>query len=192
MRIIAGHAGGRRLAAPPDGTRPTTDRVREALFSSLDAHVREHLGGWGNVTVLDLFAGSGAIGLEAMSRGARGATLVERDRRCLAVLRRNVAEVDPRARIVSADVASWRPDGGPYDVVYVDPPYAVPDDDVRALLASLAKGGSLAEEALVIVERSFRSPEPWPASGWVPLRKRDYGDTALWYGRASRSAVEAA
>ncbi len=192
MRIIAGHAGGRRLAAPPDGTRPTTDRVREALFSSLDVHVREQHGGWGDVRVLDVFAGSGAIGLEAMSRGAASATLVERDRRCLEVLKRNVAAVDPRARVVAADATSWRVDGEPYDLVYVDPPYALSDDDVRAVLDSLDRHGALAPGALVIVERSVRSQEPWPDSGWEHLRKRDYGDTALWYGRASPTAVEEA
>jgi 16S rRNA (guanine966-N2)-methyltransferase len=191
MRIIAGQAGGRRLAAPPDGTRPTTDRVREALFSSLDAHVHAHHGGWGDVRVLDIFAGSGAVGLEAMSRGARTATLVERDRRCLEVLRRNAAAVDPRARVVSADATTWRPDQGPYDLLYVDPPYALSDDEVRALLASLAAHGALAEDALVIVERSIRSPAPWPESGWEQLRKRDYGDTALWYGQVSPSGAAA-
>jgi 16S rRNA (guanine966-N2)-methyltransferase len=185
MRIIAGQAGGRRLAAPPAGTRPTTDRVREALFSSLDSHVREESGGWGEIEFLDLFAGSGAIGLEAMSRGARGATLVERDRHCLEVLRRNVAEVDPRARVVPADATTWRPDGGPFDIVYVDPPYALSDDDVRGVLGLLARHGALDEGALVVVERSSRSEAPWPSEGWQHLRKRDYGDTALWYGRAS-------
>ena len=192
MRIIAGHAGGRRLAAPPEGTRPTTDRVREALFSSLDTHVRETYGGWSDVRFLDLFAGSGAVGLEAMSRGAAEATLVERDRRCLEVLRRNVATVDARARVVAADATRWRPEGGPFDVIYIDPPYALPDDDVRVLLAALVVHGAVAEGALAVVERSVRSQAPWPTSGWEELRKRDYGDTALWYGRASRSAVEEA
>lgn len=190
MRIIAGQAGGRRLAAPPDGTRPTTDRVREALFSSLDTHVRETYGGWSDVRFLDLFAGSGAVGLEAMSRGAAEATLVERDRRCLEVLRRNVAAVDARARVVAADVTRWRPEGGPYGLVFVDPPYALPDTDIAGVLSALVAHGALAEGALVVVERSVRSPAPWPQSGWDELRKRDYGDTALWYGQVSRSSVE--
>lgn len=186
MRIIAGRAGGRRLHAPPEGTRPTTDRVREALFSSLDAHVRAGQGGWDRVRVLDLFAGSGAVGLEALSRGAAAATLVERDRRCLEVLRRNVAAVDPAAHVVAADALAWVPDGDPYNIAYVDPPYALADETVRDLLAMLVKAGTFAEGALVVVERSRRSGEPWPVSGGiVPVRKREYGDTSLWYGLVS-------
>lgn len=192
MRIIAGHAGGRRLAAPPATTRPTTDRVREALFSSLDAYAREHWGGWGEVLVLDAFAGSGAVGLEAMSRGACGATLIERDRRCLAVLRANAQAVDPRARIVAADALTWQPEGGPFAFVYVDPPYDVPDDDVRSFLDALTTGGVLAPGALAVVERSTRAEAPWPDAGWEHIRKRDYGDTALWYGQASPTAIEEA
>jgi 16S rRNA (guanine966-N2)-methyltransferase len=184
MRIIAGTAGGRRLAAPPTGTRPTTDRVREALFSSLDAHVRGRGGDWGDVHVLDLFAGSGAVGLEALSRGAAHATLVERDRRCLDVLRANVAAVDPRAHVVSADAFEWSPADTAFDLVYVDPPYAVPDDDVSGLLARLGRSGAFADDALVVVERSRRSASPFPAEGFEPLHDRGYGDTRLWYGQA--------
>jgi 16S rRNA (guanine966-N2)-methyltransferase len=185
MRIIAGTAGGRRLAVPPEGTRPTTDRVREALFSSLDTHVRIDHGDWNRVRVLDLFAGSGAVGLEALSRGAAGATLVERDRRCLEVLRANVATVDPRARVVAADAFAWVPDGGPFDLAYIDPPYAVSDDDVRRLLEQLSSRGAFADDALIVVERSQRSSSPWPGQSVEPLRERAYGDTRLWYGRAS-------
>lgn len=192
MRIIAGHAGGRRLAAPPASTRPTTDRVREALFSSLDAFAREHWGGWEDVLVLDAFAGSGAVGLEAMSRGARGATLIERDRRCLSVLRANADAVDPRARIVAADALTWHPEGGPFRFVYVDPPYDLPDDQVRSFLASLVAGDVLAPGALAVAERSVRAQAPWPDEGWEHIRKRDYGDTALWYGHYSPAAVEEA
>lgn len=191
MRIIAGSAGGRRLMAPPEGTRPTTDRVREALFSSLDTHVRGRRGGWGDIHFLDVFAGSGAVGLEAMSRGAAAVTLVERDRRCLEVLRRNVAAVDPRAHVVAADAFAWRAAGPAYDLVYIDPPYAASDEDVRALISSLARDGALADDALVVVERSSRSPSPWPDEGWEPVRTREYGDTALWYGRASARGMAA-
>jgi 16S rRNA (guanine966-N2)-methyltransferase len=183
MRIIAGDAGGRRLAAPPAGTRPTTDRVREALFSSLDSHVLEAHGGWSEVRFLDLFAGSGAVGLEAMSRGAASAWLVERDRRCLAVLRANVAAVDPAARVEGADAFAWAPVDAPFDVAYVDPPYAVPDDDVRRLLERMLRLEAFAKGALVVVERSQRSEAPWPASGFEHVREKDYGDTRLWYGR---------
>lgn len=183
MRIIAGHAGGRRLQVPPQGTRPTTDRVREALFSSLDAHVRDRPDGWSTVRFLDLFAGSGAVGLEALSRGAAAATLVERDRRCLEILRRNVAAVDPRARVVAADALAWDPGDGVFDVIFADPPYDLPDEQVHRLLAALAGSGSIDPEALVIVERARRSGTPWPADGWEHLRKREYGDSALWYGR---------
>ncbi len=183
MRIIAGTAGGRRLLAPPEGTRPTTDRVREALFSSLDAYLLDRPGGWSTVRFLDLFAGSGAIGLEALSRGAQSATLVERDRRCVDVLRRNVATIDPRAEVVKADALTWVPEGGPFDIAYLDPPYALDDDAVRTLLAALASGDALVPDSLVIVERSTRSPAPWPEGTWRDLRKREYGDTVLWYGR---------
>lgn len=179
MRIIAGRAGGRRLSAAPDGTRPTTDRVREALFSALGSMV----GDWSSVRVLDLFAGSGAVGLEALSRGARSATLVESDRRCLEILRRNAAAVDPAAVVVAADVLRWVADGGPYDLVYVDPPYAMTQADVQSVLGGLGADGVLAPGALVVVERSRRSPEPWPATGWEGLRRKDYGETTLWYGR---------
>lgn len=191
MRIISGAAGGRRLAAPPEGTRPTTDRVREALFSSLEAHVRDSHGDWSGLHVLDLFAGSGAVGLEAMSRGAASATLIERNRKCLDVLRANVRVVDPRARIVSADAFTWTPDGLRFGLVYVDPPYAVSDDDVQGLLARLHQQGAFAEDSLIVVERSQRSGSPWPAIGFERVRERDYGDTRLWYGRVSlpRSAA---
>lgn len=179
MRVIAGRARGRRLSVPPAGTRPTSDRVREALFSSLDSAV----GDWSGVRVLDLCAGSGAVGLEALSRGAAAATLVEQDRRCLDVLRRNAAAVDPSAEIIAADARSWLPGERRFDVVYVDPPYAAPDADVHAMLANLIAADAVSSEALVIVERSVRTGDPWPDADWEALRRRDYGETTLWYGR---------
>lgn len=189
MRIIAGSAGGRRLATPPEGTRPTTDRVREALFSSLDAHVREELGAWGSVRFLDLFAGSGAVGLEALSRGAGGATFVECDRTCLKVLRANASVVDSRGRIEAADAFHWECADQRFDIVYIDPPYAVTDTDVQGLLVRILRIGALADGALVVVERSQRSASPWPETGFERLREREYGDTRLWYGRVGRTGA---
>lgn len=179
MRVIAGRARGRRLSVPPAGTRPTSDRVREALFSSLDSEV----GDWSSVRFLDLCAGSGAVGLEALSRGAAAATLVEQDRRCLEVLRRNVAAVGAGGEVIAADARSWLPGDRRFDVVYIDPPYAVPEEDVHAMLRNLVSADAVSDQALVVIERSSRSGNPWPQTDWEPLRQREYGDTTLWYGR---------
>ncbi|WP_232662386.1 16S rRNA (guanine(966)-N(2))-methyltransferase RsmD [Pseudonocardia sp. TRM90224] len=179
-RIVAGAAGGRRLAVPPRGTRPTSDRVREALFSAL-----EHDPGLDGAAVLDLCAGSGALGLEALSRGAEHALFVESDRRAAEVLRRNVAELRLPGAVVSAapvaSVLSGAPER-PYDIVLVDPPYDMPDTEIAGWLATAAAGGWLASGATVVVERGLRSgPFEWPS----PLRasrERRYGDTVLHVG----------
>ncbi len=192
-RVIGGRAGGRRLDTPRGAaTRPTSDRVREALFSAVESR-------WGlleGARFLDLYAGSGAVGLEAWSRGATEVTFVESDRRAAGLVRGNarrlgLAEVDVLARPVAAVLAG--PASAPYDVVFLDPPYPLPEEDLAAVLAGLTAGEWLAPSALVVVERSARSPEPaWPP-GLVPERERRYGETrlwyALWYGRgAPRSA----
>ncbi|MFC4126509.1 16S rRNA (guanine(966)-N(2))-methyltransferase RsmD [Nocardia rhizosphaerae] len=176
-RIVAGTAGGRRLKVPPAGTRPTSDRVREALFSAIDA--RLDLDG---ARVADLYAGSGALGLEALSRGAAHALLIESDRTAAAVVRANIAELglpgaDLRLGSVAAVLAQPAP--AAYDLVLSDPPYDVSTDDVVADLTALAANGWLAPDALVIVERSIRSPEIiWPA-GYAPLKPRKYGETRI-------------
>jgi 16S rRNA (guanine966-N2)-methyltransferase len=189
-RVIAGSARGRRLAVPPAGTRPTADRVREAVFSAVESR----LGALGGLHVLDLYAGSGAVGLEALSRGAAHALLVERDRRALDVLRANAAVVGlPGGVVLPGDVgvlvqhpapASARP---AYDLVFLDPPYDVPDADVEQVLGGLAANGWLADGALVLVERARRgSALVWP-DGYDADKDRRYGETlvrsALWYGR---------
>lgn len=184
-RIIGGAAGGRRLQTPRgDATRPTSDRVREALFSSIESWA----GSLAGLRVLDLYAGSGAVGLEAWSRGAEAVTLVESDRRTAALVAANARDLGFwAAHVVAASVAATlgRPADAPYDLVFLDPPYPLDDASVAADLAALADHGWLAPGALVVVERSVRSPEPaWPA-GIEPGRRRAYGETVLWYGHAA-------
>ncbi len=180
-RIIGGSAGGRRLQTPPgDATRPTTDRVREALFSSIEAWI----GAWEGIRFLDLYAGSGAVGLEAMSRGAAAVTLVESDRRTAALVEANARTVgfpaDVRAVSVRSTLAA--PPTQPYDVVFSDPPYPLSEEALADDLDQLQHW--LAPDALVVVERSRRSPQPT----WPPLisarRAKRYGETTLWYGHA--------
>ena len=184
-RIIGGSARGRRIKAPSgDQTRPTSDRVREALFSSLTSEV----GSIAGVRFLDLYAGSGAVGLEARSRGAGSVTLVEQDRRTASVIHANArslgfGEVEVLVGAV-ARVLAGEP-RAPYDVVFIDPPYALSNTDVCADLAALLSHGWLAEGALVVVERATRSGEVvWP-DGFAPSRTKRYGETTLWYGHAS-------
>jgi 16S rRNA (guanine966-N2)-methyltransferase len=179
-RIIAGSAGGRRLTTPPgDGTRPTSDRVREALFSALESW----FGTWEGVHVLDLYAGSGAVGLEAASRGAASVVLVEHDRRTAGVAAGNARTLGLRdVEVVAAATrtALSRPPARPVDLVFSDPPYPVEDEVVDADLAALVEHGWLAEGAVVVVERSRRSREPrWP-DGFGRGRRRKYGETTLW------------
>lgn len=182
-RIVAGAAGGRRLSVPPGNrTRPTSDRVREALFSSLEAT----LGGLGGLRVLDLYAGSGALGLEALSRGAAHCLLVESDARAAAVIRANVKAVGVPGAVVAASPVERllaAPPDAPYDLVLADPPYAMVDAELGGVLVSLTAGW-LAPEALVVVERDRRSaPVTWP-DDIDAERERRYGETVLWYGRA--------
>jgi 16S rRNA (guanine966-N2)-methyltransferase len=180
-RLIAGTAGGRRLRVPPSGVRPTGDRAREGLFNSLGTLV--DLDG---AAVLDLYAGSGALGLEALSRGAAEVVFVESGPRVLPVLRANLAAVGlPGGRVVAGSVPTVvaGPAPGAFDVVLADPPYSTPVDEVVAVLESLVSGGWLAPGAVVVVERSSREePFEWPTP-LAALRERRYGEAALRYGR---------
>jgi len=189
-RIIAGEHGGRRLAAPAGaGTRPTSDRVREAFFSTL-ATMTDLEG----ARFADLFAGSGAVGLEAVSRGAAFALLVESDPKAARTIRENVAvlRLGAAARLVAAKVAqvlAGPPEGGPFDVVFADPPYALGDDEVAEVQAALVANGWLAPDAVVVFERSTRTavrgaPLTW-VDGITADRSKRYGETTLWYGRRS-------
>jgi 16S rRNA (guanine966-N2)-methyltransferase len=184
-RIIGGSAGGRRLHTPRGvTTRPTSDRVREALFSAVESWC----GSLHGLRFLDLYAGSGAVGLEAWSRGAGVVTLVEQDRRTATLIGQNARELGfPKAHVVAAPVTSTleRPPSAPYDVVFTDPPYSLDDASVAADLFSLVRLGWLVPGAMVVVERSSRSAAPgWP-DGFTDIRERKYGETVLWYGHAA-------
>jgi 16S rRNA (guanine966-N2)-methyltransferase len=178
------------LAVPPgSGTRPTSDRAREGLFSSL----LSELGGLGGLRVLDLYAGSGAVGLEALSRGADRVLLVESDGRAAGVIKSNVTAIGlPGATVVvdrverllaraPVSAASPGPDAR-FELVFADPPYAVAAEAISAVLTQLGQGW-LAPGALVVVERATRSgPLDWPP-GYVAGKSRRYGEASFWYGR---------
>ena len=182
-------------------TRPTSDRAREGLFGTLTAIRGSLQGAW----VLDLYAGSGAVGLEALSRGADRVLFVEADPGAAQVIRCNLASVGlPGGQLVTSRVervlargpGGSEPGGGEpggseqsgepgYDVVVADPPYAVTDEDVAAMLAALRDGSWLAAGAVVAVERATRSgPVHWPP-GYAPDRSRRYGEGTFWYGLAA-------
>jgi len=182
-RIISGFAGNLSLAVPRAGTRPTSDRVREALFSSLDA--RDEIAGR---RVLDLYAGTGGLGLEAASRGAASVVLVDKAPAAAKALRKNVDAVlarapqgrAPRVDVVAQPVRSYLVgSASPVDLVFFDPPYELSATDLAADLAALLP--SLAPDGLVVVERAARDGEPaWPAGLGVDTSKK-YGDTTVWY-----------
>lgn len=182
-RIIAGSLKGRRLATPPgDRTRPTSDRVREALFNSLAPG-----GDLDGLRFADLYAGSGAVGIEALSRGAAAALFVESHAQTAKLLRRNLADLGATgAEVICAPVekALQNAPAAPYDIVFADPPYAVTDAEVAAVLEALVEHAWLAPDADVVVERGGKDASvPWPPQV-AEDRIRRYGTTALCYGHA--------
>jgi 16S rRNA (guanine966-N2)-methyltransferase len=180
-RLISGSAGGRRLKVPRTGVRPTGDRAREALFNALTHLVDLH-----GAAVLDLYAGSGALGLEALSRGAGSVVFVENGQGVLPVLKENLAAVGlPGGRVVTGSVTTVVGGAPPatFDLVLADPPYATSDEEVVGVLRALVDGGWLAPGAVVVVERSSRdAPFEWPTP-LVGLRDRRYGEAQLRYGQ---------
>lgn len=196
-RIISGAAGGVRLASVPgDNTRPTTDRVKESLFSKLESYdiIR-------GARVLDAFGGSGALGCEALSRGAASVTLLDTYPKAVAVIRKNVAAVEKAmgragagsssstgsssaagsaARVQQSQALTYvKSASGPWDLVFVDPPYAMPNEQVSELLEALTP--KLAEDAVVVVERSSRDAEPVWGEGLYCFSTRQHGETVLYY-----------
>jgi 16S rRNA (guanine966-N2)-methyltransferase len=186
-RIIGGRVGGRRIATPRGvTTRPTSDRVREALFSAVESWCGSLTG----LRFLDLYAGSGAVGLEAWSRGAGVVTMVEHDRRTASMISANARELGfNRVDVVTASVSGTlaQPPFAPYDVAFLDPPYAQPEEDVASDLLALRDQGWLVPGAMVVVERGSHGAEPaWP-NGFTDHREKKYGETVLWYVHAART-----
>jgi 16S rRNA (guanine966-N2)-methyltransferase len=182
-RIIAGEAGGRRLAVPAgEAVRPTSDRVKESVFAALGP------GRLVGARVLDLYAGSGALGLEALSRGAAEAVLVDRDQAAARAIRANIEALgfDGRAVFRQVPVATLlagpRP-GDPFDLALLDPPYDTPAADVDAVLRLLVEREWVTPDATVVVERAANSPPlSWPA-GWGSTWERCYGDTLVLFAQ---------
>lgn len=183
IRIISGFAGSRTIRVPGNGTRPTSDRVREALFSALDA--RDVIAG---AEVLDLYAGSGSLGLECASRGASVVTLVDRGPEAAKLCRDNARIVTaaaprgaaPRVTVHAKSVGAYLAGATvPSDLVFIDPPYDLPETELTANLAALV--GLVTDDALVLVERSSRSPEPTLPAEFEVLRKSTYGETVVWW-----------
>jgi 16S rRNA (guanine966-N2)-methyltransferase len=190
-RIIGGSAKGRRLSTPTgDATRPTSDRVREALFSAWEAQ----LGSLHGLRFLDLYAGSGAVGLEAASRGASAVTAVESDRRTATLIGSNARSLGLEMEVIAHPVAralAARPRSA-YDVAFLDPPYPMTGAEVVEALALLVHHDWLNPGGSVVVERSARSVEPaWP-TGLGPIRQKKYGETMLWYLRRAEKDDESA
>ncbi|WP_030148671.1 16S rRNA (guanine(966)-N(2))-methyltransferase RsmD [Mycetocola saprophilus] len=184
-RIVSGRAGSLALKVPSAGTRPTSDRVREALFSALESR-----GYLEDAHVLDLFAGSGALALESISRGAASAVLVEKAAPAAKICTQNAKALTQalgRAdiRVVVRGAQPFVDEGSEdYDLVFIDPPYDYTEDELTALLAALPR--RLREDALVVVERSTRSPEPtWPA-GLERFVQKKYGETTVWWAEPMR------
>ncbi len=192
MRVIAGTYGGRRLVVPRGvSTRPTSDRVREALFSQLVSMAGPDLG---RPAVLDAFAGSGALGIEALSRGALRTTFVERDPRALAALRHNldILGLDERAVVYPGDLFTHlRREtivGGPFALLFLDPPYRINKSEVRRAVVALAQLGLLSPDAVVVWEYDAGESLEWPPD-FEPASERRYGDTAvdivIWRGEGT-------
>jgi 16S rRNA (guanine966-N2)-methyltransferase len=161
---------------PRTGTRPTTDRVRESLFNVLASRID-----FAGASVLDLYAGSGALGLEALSRGAASAVFVESDRRAAGVISKNIAALGVTATVRSGPVAVVLAGGAdrPADLVFADPPYDIPAADIEEMLAELVSGGWATAGTVAVVERGTAGPElAWP-NGWQTWPSRRYGDTRI-------------
>lgn len=193
MRIIGGTERGRRLAVPAHGTRPTSDRVRESMFSSLTSLLLSEGIAWPELRVLDLYAGSGSLGLEAASRGAQHVVLVEKTHASARVIRSNIEAVGLGGVTLvqtTVEALSQRNAEHAHGLVFADPPYDVTSVRLSNNMLALLNSGWIDREACVVVERSSRDLDsPFPAH-WHEFDQRRYGDTVLWYGRPTATTGE--
>ena len=185
VRVIAGQWRGRRIEAPAGvGTRPTSDRVREAVFSAIQSRI----GDWEGVRALDLYAGSGALGIEALSRGASHVVFVDSDRGAAACIRRNLRSLDvgsDLATVLTArvgDAVVQRLPRSPVSLLFADPPYRIDAAAVTRVFRTLAEAGLVQRGALVVYEHAAGASPPWP-EGFAAEEPRRYGDTAVSLAR---------
>jgi len=193
MRIIAGSSKGKPLYSPPESTRPTSDRAREGLFSSLESE----FGSMNDLAFLDLFAGSGAVGVEALSRGAASVYAVEQHEETAAVARKNFELVNNPAgdfSVVNSSVDRFLtspglPKGFAFDIIFMDPPYPVPNDEIEKILRTIYQDGLLANRGLVSIERESKSkPFTWPEP-FIQEKIRSYGQGSIFYGGLPASVL---
>ncbi|BDR54178.1 DNA methyltransferase [Bombiscardovia apis] len=185
MRIIAGRFKGMPIPAALKGTRPTTDRTKEAIFSHLSAQ-----GYLDDARVLDLYAGTGALGFEALSRGGRQLVAVEYSRKAASLIGQSAAKLkaspvwqeDDSIQVITNKVERYlAAPAKAFDLIFIDPPYAMESVDCDQLLAQLGEQGAAVSGALVVLERSTRSPEPQLPQGWNLEESKSYGETAVYY-----------
>ena len=184
MRIIAGLAKGRNLISPSGATRPTSDRAREALFSTLESE----FGSINDLTVLDLYCGSGAVGAEALSRGAAVVYAVDNDEKATSVTRQNFALLENisgigTTSVITSSVGKFldKTSELQFDVVFLDPPYDLPNNEIEKTLSSLVKNGFLKSSAVIAIERDSKSKRlNWPL-GLKELKERKYGAATIFY-----------
>ena len=186
-RIIAGEHRGRNLKVPDEGTRPTAERVREAIFSTLTS-----LDAIAEVFVLDLFAGSGALGLEALSRGASNCVFVETNKNAVSVINKNIEDLKVNAQVIDAKVETLlatNPGGTsnvPAQLVFLDPPYEIEIEKIVKILTKGLAHSWFSDDAIVVVETSKRNGDfVWP-EGFESIREKSYGDTGVWYGQVCK------
>jgi 16S rRNA (guanine966-N2)-methyltransferase len=193
MRIIAGSSKGKTLFSPPEATRPTSDRAREGLFSSLESE----FGTMSDLAFLDLFTGSGAVGVEALSRGATSVYAVEQHEATANISRKNFELVNNPSgdfSVVNSSVERFLispglPKGFTFDIIFMDPPYSLPNSDIEKILQSIYENGLLANRGLIAIERESRSkPFTWPEP-FIAEKIRSYGQGSIFYGGLPASVL---